>query len=98
MVHFGQFGSKSTNHGPFRSVWVQILVLSPIKELNQALEDSSSDEELPDVYLHLYFGTYDSSENIENPRELNLQIFPTDTFHDKMNRYQMLNKSKNVCL
>ena len=59
-------------------------------------ESSCDDEEFSDVFLHHFFGTQDSPENIENPRQLNLRIFPDENFYTKMVRYEMLRKSKNV--
>ena len=60
------------------------------------LDDSSADEDLPEVFLHEYLGTRDNPENIENPRELNLRVFPTEHFNNQMLRYTMLRKSKSV--
>ena len=55
-------------------------------------ESSCDDEHFPDVYLHNFFGTHDCAENIENPRQLNLRIFPNENFYTKMVRYEILRK------
>ena len=44
------------------------------------------------------FGTGCSQENIENPNDYKVSIFPSNYFFQSMNRYDELRNMENVCL
>ena len=48
------------------------------------------------VFLNNKFGTGCSKENIENPRDFQLSIFPSDAFFQSMIRYDELKNMKDV--
>ena len=73
--------------------WALILA-SPVEET----DSDDSDEELEVIDLVRYLGLCENVDNIERPKLDGLQIYPSETFYERMKHYRKIRTSKNVCL
>ena len=70
----------------------------PPRETVEPPIDSSSDQITEEIIpLNIYLGTLGDAKNVEKPREHGLWVYPSGSFHERMERLDQLRKVKQVC-
>ena len=74
------------------------VILSLFQDLEKILQssDEEQDVELRLAYLNNFFGVRVNSNNIENPSNHQLMIYPSDCFHRRMMRLDEIRTSSIV--